>query len=70
MNKLDKSIKNARVAFGFYFVFLIVSFVSRKVFIETLGTELVGLSATMQNILGFLHLAELGIYSAVTYALY
>ncbi|VBB44608.1 Sugar transporter [uncultured Paludibacter sp.] len=70
MSKLDKSIKNARVAFLFYFITLVISFVSRKIFIETLGTELVGLSATMQNILGFLNLAELGIYSAVSYSLY
>ena len=70
MSKLDKSIKNAKVTFGFYFVFLIISFVSRKVFIESLGTELVGLSGTIQNILTFLNLAELGVYSAVTYSLY
>lgn len=70
MSKLDKSLKNARVAFLFYFVALIVAFFSRKVFIDTLGTELVGLSATIQNILGFLNLAELGIYSAVSYSLY
>ena len=70
MSKLDKSLKNARVAFVFYFIALVVSFVSRRVFIETLGTELVGLGATMQNILGFLGLAELGINAAVTYALY
>lgn len=70
MSKLDKSLRNARVAFIFYFIALVVSFVSRKVFIDTLGTELVGLSATIQNILGFLNLAELGIYSAVSYSLY
>ena len=49
MSKLEKSIKNARVAFAFYFVTLVVSFVSRKVFIDTLGTELVGLSSTMPD---------------------
>ena len=70
MSKLDKSLKNAKVAFVFYFITLVVSFVSRRVFIDVLGTELVGLSAIMQNILGFLNLAELGVYTAVLYALY
>jgi len=70
MSKLDKSLKNARVAFVFYFIALVVSFVSRRVFIEILGTELVGLGSTMQNILGFLNLAELGVSTAVAYALY
>ena len=70
MSKLNKSIKNARIAFFYYFVSLAVSFVSRKIFIDSLGTEIVGLSATMLNILGFLNLAELGIFAAVSHALY
>jgi O-antigen/teichoic acid export membrane protein len=69
-NRLNKSLKNARVAFIFYFIALVLAFISRKVFIDTLGTELVGLSATMHNILGFLNLAELGIYTAVATSLY
>lgn len=70
MSKLDKTLKNARVTLVYYFIALVISFISRKIFIEVLGTELVGLSATMQNILGFLNLAELGIFTAVSYALY
>jgi O-antigen/teichoic acid export membrane protein len=54
----------------FYFITLVLAFISRKIFIDTLGTDLVGLSATMQNILGFLNLAELGIYTAVATSLY
>jgi len=48
----------------------VLAFISRKVFIDTLGTEIVGLSATMRNILGFLNLAELGVYTAVATSLY
>jgi len=70
VTRLNKSIKNARVAFIFYFIALVLAFISRKVFIDSLGTELVGLSATMRNILGFLNLAELGIYTAVATSLY
>ncbi|MDT8394531.1 MAG: sugar transporter [Bacteroidales bacterium] len=69
-SRLHKSLKNARVAFFFYFMALVLAFISRKVFIDTLGTELVGLSATMRNILGFLNLAELGVYTAVATSLY
>ncbi len=68
--RLNKSLKNARVAFFFYFVALGLAFISRKVFIDTLGTELVGLSATMRNIRGFLNRAELGVYTAVATSLY
>jgi len=70
LSRLNKSIKNARVALIFYFIALVLAFVSRKIFIDTLGTELVGLSATMRNILGFLNLAELGVYTAVATSLY
>lgn len=70
MSRLQKSLKNAKVAFIFFFLSMILAFISRKVFIDTLGTEIVGLSSTMLNILGFLNLAELGVYTAVATALY
>ena len=52
------------------FVTLFISFFSRKIFLEKLGADFVGLTGTMQNLLGFLNLAELGIGASIGYVLY
>lgn len=69
-SRVKKSLLNARVNLIFYFLTLILSFFSRKIFLDTLGADFVGLTGTLQNLLGFLNLAELGIGSAIGYALY
>lgn len=61
---------NARVNLIFYFLTLALSFFSRKIFLDTLGADFAGLTGTLQNLLGFLNLAELGIGSAIGYVLY
>lgn len=68
--RTGKSIKNAQVALGFYIVNLLLTFVSRKAFIDYLGAEVLGLNTTATNLLEFLHLAELGVTSAISYTLY
>lgn len=69
-SRVSKSIKNARVNLIFYFAFLFLSFFSRKIFLEHLGTEFIGLTGTLDNFLGLLSLAELGIGAATAYNLY
>lgn len=69
-SRTAKSVKNVKVALFFYFVNLALNFVSRKVFIDHLGAEVLGLNTTATNLLGFLNLAELGIGTAISYALY
>lgn len=69
-SRTAKSIKNAKVALIFYFINLILQFFSRKVFLDYLGAEVLGLNTTAQNLIGFLNLAELGIGGAVAYNLY
>lgn len=54
----------------FYLVFLILQFVSRKLFLDNLGDEFMGLSGTLRSFLSFLNLAELGIGAAVGFSLY
>lgn len=69
-SRLSKSIQNAKVALIFYFLNLVLQFFSRKIFLDYLGSEVLGLNTTAQNLLGFLNLAELGIGAAVAYNLY
>lgn len=69
-SRTAKSLKNGIVAIGFYFINLILQFFSRKIFLEYLGTEILGLNSTSQNLLQFLNIAELGIGTAVSFTLF
>ena len=69
-SRTAKSIINVKVAIIFYFLNLTLQFFSRKVFFDYLGSEVLGLNTTVQNLLGFLNLAELGIGNAIAYNLY
>ena len=69
-SRTHKSVLNAKVNLLFYLLALLVSFFSRRIFLEHLGADFIGLTGTLQNILGYLNLAELGLGGAVCYALY
>lgn len=69
-SRVKKTILNAQVNLLFYFATLVLSFFSRKIFLSSLTDDFVGLTSTLQNLLGFLNLAELGIGSAIGYVLY
>ena len=69
-SRTQRSIQNVRIALIYYFINLIISLISRKIFIEYLGTEILGLNTTVVNLLQFLNLAELGIGAAISYTLY
>ena len=68
--RTTKSVRNSTVALAFYFVSLVLQFFSRKIFLDHLGTEVLGLNTTATNLLQFLNLAELGIGAAIGYSLY
>ncbi len=70
MSRTKFTVINARVNIIFYVLLFFVSLFSRKFFLEILGNDVVGLNSTLQNILGILNLAELGVWSATAYALY
>lgn len=68
--RVHKSILNAEVNLIFYFLSLFLTFFSRKIFLNCLGTEFIGLTGTLGNILGYLNLAELGITASIGYFLF
>jgi len=65
-----KSMKNVSVMLLTQFITFVLAFASRTVFIKTLGAEYLGLNGLFFNILNALSLAEMGIGTAISYALY
>lgn len=70
MSRVSKSLKNAKIGAFFFLISIFVQFFSRKIFLESLGDEFIGLASTLRSILGFLNLAEMGIGTAIGFALY
>lgn len=70
MARINQSIRNAKVSMILYMLTMFVGFFSRKIFINYLGVEILGLNTLIVNILNFLNLAELGIGSAISFSLY
>lgn len=69
-NRTRKSILNAEVNILFYFLGIIVAFFSRKIFLDCLSADFIGLTGTLLSILSFLNLSELGIGLSVSYFLF
>ena len=61
---------NAEVNIFFYFLTLLLAFFSRKIFLDCLGAEFIGLTGTLGNILGYLNLAEFGITACIGFFLF
>lgn len=70
MSRVSNTLKNAKVGLFFYAITIFVAFFSRKIFLDYLGADFIGLISVLQSILGFLNVAELGIGTAIAYALY
>lgn len=69
-SRVKKTLLNVRVSMIFYFLAIIVSFFTRKVFLDKLGADFIGLTTTVNSLLGFLNLAELGVGASIAYFLY
>lgn len=68
--RIQKSIKNAQVNVIFYVITLILAFFSRRIFLDNLGTEFLGLSSILGDILNLMNITELGIGTAIGVTLY
>lgn len=70
MNRVTKAFQNSGAVFLYQFSVVLLSFLARKIFIETLGVTYLGYNAVFTNILSALNLTELGIGFAITSFLY
>lgn len=68
--RVHRSIMNIKVGMLFYMLSLILAFFSRKVFLDCLGAEFIGLTDMLGNIMSFLSVAELGIGTSIVFFLY
>ncbi|MBS7146781.1 MAG: sugar translocase [Intestinibacter bartlettii] len=69
-SRILNSVRNIFTGFLGQFITLITGFICRTIFIQCLKTEYLGVSGLFTNILSVLSLAELGVGSAINYALY
>lgn len=70
MNRTYKTIRNSAVSTAGRLITILLGFISRKVFIQYLGVELLGLNSTFASLLSTLSLAELGFQQVIVFHLY
>ena len=58
-SRTKRTLQNSRMSLLLFIIQVFVGFYSRKVFLDYLGSEVIGLNTTLGNILSFLNLAEL-----------
>ena len=68
--RVHRSIMNIKVGMLFYVLSLILAFFSRRIFLDYLGKEFIGLTGMLMNIMSFLSVAELGIGTSIIFFLY
>ena len=70
ISRTKRTFQNSTTSLVLFLIQIFVGFYSRKIFLDKLGDELLGLNTTLGNILSFLNLAELGIGIAMATSLY
>ncbi len=70
MNDKKKSVLNVGVSISFHVATLIASIIVRRLLIQSLGNDINGLHSLFLSIVGVLSVAELGVGSAITFAMY
>lgn len=69
-DRVHRSVMNIKVGMLFYVLSLFLAFFSRRIFLDCLGAEFIGLTGMLTNIMSFLSVAELGIGTSIVYFLY
>lgn len=69
-SRTKKSIKNMSLGFLNQVTTLVLSFISRTIFIKILGVELLGVNGLFTDVLSLLSMADLGFNTAMVYSFY
>lgn len=68
--RVHRSLMSIKVGMFFYIISIFLSFFSRRIFLNCLGEEFIGLTGMLNNIMSYLSVAELGIGTSIIYFLY
>ena len=68
--RVKNSIKNIYINIVTQIIITLLGFISRKIFIDSLGTEYLGINGLLTNVLSMLSLVEGGIGVSIVYNLY
>ena len=68
--RTQSSLKNMYIGILTQIVITLLGFISRKVFVNGLGTEYLGINGLLTNVLSMLSLVEGGIGTSIVYNLY
>ena len=68
--RINNSIKNISTSILSQVIVVLLGFLSRKVFLDNLGTEYLGINGLLTNVLSMLSLVEGGIGTSIIYNLY
>ena len=68
--RTKNSFKNIYISMISQIIIILLGFVSRRVFLDNLGTEYLGVNGLLTNVLSLLSLAEGGIGTSIVYNLY
>ena len=68
--RVHRSLMSIKIGLVFYILSIFLSFFSRRIFLDCLGDEFIGLTGILNNIMSYLSVAELGIGTSIIYFLY
>lgn len=70
MSRVAKTARNLKTVLIWQIVGVVISVISRKIFLSFLSADYLGINGLFSNILSILSLAELGLGTAIAYVLY
>lgn len=69
-SRTKNSLLNMGASIGYQLLNLVLSFVSRTIFLQVLGVGYLGINGLFSDVLSMLNMAELGFGTAMTYSMY
>ncbi len=70
VSRTNNTLKNLVFGYTEELIIVVLSFITRRIFVQVLGSQYTGLNSVISNVLSMLNLVELGFGSAIIYSLY